>query len=48
MSRDDVDFAAARAFEISFEDSVARGAEKIDSDAFAVFADPAAVVGQAL
>ena len=48
MSSDDVDFAAARAFEISFEDSVAAGAKKIHSDAFAVFADPAAVARVAL
>lgn len=44
----DVHFAAAWAFEISFQDSVALGAEKIDSDTFAVFADPSAVAGPAL
>jgi len=48
VSGDDVDFAAARAFEISLQDPVAVGAEKIDSDAFAVFADPLAVAGSAI
>ena len=48
MSGDDVDFAAARAFEISFEDSVSLGAEEIDCNAFAVVADPLAVAGLAL
>ena len=48
MSGDDIDFAAARAFEISFEDSVSLGAEEIDCNAFAVVADPLAVAGLAL
>ena len=48
MSGDDVDFAAAWAFEISFEDSVSLGAEEIDCNAFAVFADPTAVAGLAI
>lgn len=48
VSGDDVDFAAAWAFKISFQDPVAVGAEKVDSDAFAVFADPAAIAGSAI
>lgn len=43
LSRDDVDLATARTFEISFEDSVAIGAEEINRDALTVLADPEAV-----
>ena len=48
LAGDDVDFATARSFEISFQDPVTTGAEEIDCDAFAVFADPASVSGDAI